>query len=354
MEPSAITGNDPRYAEPASYNALERIGLGMIRDPRDLPFMKLGFQIMAIQLPFAIALFLPGVFRWWLAGIYLALTFLGFTDRYILMLHNISHRPPFKKGYGWLQKVFVWIMGPLNGETPETYYSHHICMHHAEENLKNDLSSTMPFKRDNPLHFLFYWGRFFFFIVPELSVYFIKRGNYKQLRRMIVGEFSYYAVVAVGLYFAWQPTLVTLVIPVVTVRFLMMAGNWSQHAFIDPDHPEDPLRSSITCINARYNRRCFNDGYHIGHHEMAARHWTDMPADFDKKKQKYIDHDAIVFEGLDYFVIWILLMLRRYKTLANKFVDLREEKRSLEEIEAMLRERVKPVPFASAAPQPAE
>lgn len=50
-----------------------------------------------------------------------------------------------------------------------------------------------------------------------------------------------------------------------------------------------------------------------------------------------------MFEGVDYFQIWGLLMLKRYDALARRFVDLRKDKRSHAEIVALLRERTRPI-----------
>ena len=353
--PACPTITDPRFDKKERLPFYDRLALRFIRDERDLPFIHLALQMTFIQLPFAIALFVPGVFRWWLAVAYLAMAFLVFIDRYILMLHNTSHRPLFKKGYQWVYPWFVWVLGPLAGETPETYFAHHIGMHHAEGNLEQDLSSTMRFQRDKLSHFLQYWSRFFFGVVFELSAYFRKRDQPKMVRRMLSGELTWYAVTGLLLWVNWQAALTVLVIPFFMVRFLMMAGNWAQHAFVDPADPADPVKSAITCVNCRYNRRCYNDGYHIGHHEMAARHWTDLPGDFENKRTKYREHDGVIFEGIDFFQIWALLMLKQYGTLAKHFVDLREEPRSREEIIALLKDRVKPVVRDLAvAPAPAE
>ncbi|MEZ4340587.1 MAG: hypothetical protein R3B82_28535, partial [Sandaracinaceae bacterium] len=113
-----------------------------------------------------------------------------------------------------------------------------------------------------------------------------------------------------------------------------------QHAFVDPDEPDNDYKSSITCINGRYNRRCFNDGYHISHHLVANRHWTDHPGELEDHLEAYRENDAIIFEGIDFFLVWVLLMLRRYDTLADHFVELREEPRSKEEIIALFKRRL--------------
>lgn len=210
--------------------------------------------------------------------------------------------------------------------------------------MPKDLSSTMRFQRDSALDFARYFLRFFFFILPEMTLYQSRKKRWPILRRMLSGELSFYAL-CVGLAFiSWEATLVVFVIPFVLCRFLMMCGNWGQHAFIDAADPSNSYKNSITCINAKYNRRCFNDGYHIGHHVTANRHWTDMPEDFERDRANYVKHDAIVFEGIDFFIVWILLMLKRYDTLAKHFVELRDTPRSHEEIVALLKERTRRIP----------
>ena len=102
----------------------------------------------------------------------------------------------------------------------------------------------------------------------------------------------------------------------------MMAGNWGQHAFIDANDPANNYRNSITLINTIYNRRCFNDGYHIGHHLRPHMHWTEMPNDFLRNKDKYAENKAIVFEGMDFQMVWFWLMLKRYDVLADRFVNI--------------------------------
>jgi hypothetical protein len=121
----------------------------------------------------------------------------------------------------------------------------------------------------------------------------------------------------------------------------MMMGNWSQHAFISQTDPENDYKNSITCINTGYNSQCFNDGYHIGHHANPNMHWTDMPGDFLANRQKYIDNDAVVFDGIDYNQIWFYLMTRNYKKLAKHFVNLGDRYKNEEEFISFLKSRTK-------------
>ncbi len=78
------------------------------------------------------------------------------------------------------------------------------------------------------------------------------------------------SVVALS-FVSLEATLTVFVAPVVIARVLMMCGNWAQHAFVDAADPGNPYRNSLTCIHARYNRRAFNDGYHIHHHVKFVR-----------------------------------------------------------------------------------
>jgi len=119
----------------------------------------------------------------------------------------------------------------------------------------------------------------------------------------------------------------------------MMAGNWGQHAFIDTTAPENCYRNSITCINTAYNKRCFNDGYHIIHHIKPSMHYTDMPGEFMMNRRIYAMEKAIVFDGLDFFIIWLLLMLKDYKTLSRRFVRLDDSLKSDEEVITFLKSR---------------
>lgn len=294
-----------------------------LNDPRDVVFINLSLQMTVFLLPISVALFVVKQFAWWWAPIYWAYLFIFFLDRFILMLHCTSHRPLFNRRFKLGNYYIPWVLGPLTGETPESYFVHHMGMHHKEGNLMNDLSSTMSFQRDKFTHWLRYWGRFMAIGPFELYAYHAKNGRKKMLRRLVIGEGGYWVATALlGYFVSWQATLVVLVIPVLLTRTLMMAGNWGQHAFVDPEEPDNDFKSSITCIKSRYNRRCFNDGYHIIHHLKPSMHYTQMADEFDKARELYGQQDAIVFEGHDFFSVWLYLMLGQKKALAKAFVRL--------------------------------
>jgi fatty acid desaturase len=319
-----------------------------LNDPRDVVFVNLSLGILCTMWPAALgvyALALTGHFTWWLALPYAAL-FATWFDRFTLMLHCTSHRPLFNRDSRSLNEVIPWFVGTIMGQTPNAYFVHHLGMHHREGNLMGDLSTTMPFRRDRFSHWLMYWGRFMTIGLWDLYRYHRRGGRDKMVRRLLAGEASFWALcVALSVWVSFEATLVAFIGPVILLRTLMMAGNWGQHAFVDPDEPNNDFKSSITCINSRYNRRCFNDGYHIIHHIKPSLHYTEMPVEFAKNQPKYGEQDAIVFDGLDFFEVWLLLMLGQKRVLARRFVQLPgAPRRSESEILALFERRLQPFP----------
>jgi fatty acid desaturase len=336
--PMNIVLSDPAYSELEVPRKRDRLALNFIHDIRDVPFLgNMAVLTLFVVIP-GVALFVPGVFRWWLGAVHIALV-LFFLGPFILMLHNTSHRRFFKAPYARLNMIIPWIIGPFFGETPETYFAHHVGMHHPENNLKDDISSTLPYRRDSFIDFMRYFLRFFFGVIVELPMYFSKKKRPKLIVMSLGGELVFWAAISPLLFLNWRAAVMVFVLPLVLTRFLMMAGNWGQHAFVDRDAPENCYRNSITCINTIYNRRCFNDGYHIGHHVKQTRHWTEMPEDFRSNIATYAKEKAIVFSGIDFFQVWAFLMLKRYDWLEARMVQLSAEKASPEESIAMMKSR---------------
>ena len=312
----------------------------LLSDPRDLPFVSLMVQCALVSAA-GVALFFVERYFWPFAAFYLAVWAGWVLDRFILMLHCTSHRPLFRSKVRWLNHVIPWILGPFFGQTPESYFVHHMGMHHREGNLPVDTSSTLQYQRDRLGDWLIYWSSFMVRGLVDLGRYHSRLSNTKLLKRLLIGEPAFWSVASGLFWINWKATLVVFILPVLAVRTLMMIGNWGQHAFVCQEQPDNPYRNSVTCINTRYNRRCFNDGYHIHHHVHARCHWSDYPAEFEGNQTEYGRHDAIVFEGIDFFQIWLLLMLGRWQRLAQAFIQLPEApQRSEAEIIELLKSRV--------------
>lgn len=341
------TLHDPTFTG-REYTRLDRFFLQYIKDERDLPFIYLTIRITLTLIPLSVLLYMPFLTGWaWWAVAFLHLCFsnLGIKGPFGLMLHCTSHRQFFKSEYNWMNYYLPWVLAPFFGHTPETYYSHHIGMHHPENNLEDDDSSTMTFQRDSFRSFLAYFGRFFVIGVRNLLNYLRQKNRPKLATRALTGEIVF-AVVCIGLCFiSWPATVLVFLLPLLIYRFIAMLGNWTQHSFVDFEDPGNAYKNSITCINVRYNRKCWNDGYHISHHVRPAMHWTEHPTFFMKTIDKYAKNQAVVFDGIDFGQVFFLLMFKRYDVLARNMVNINGAFANDQEAIALLRRRTQRIPM---------
>jgi fatty acid desaturase len=319
------TLTDPIYTEPEKFSNYEKFWLKYINDKRDLPFIHLLTAIHIFVIPAAIILYTPLLqgWYWWLLYIpYFYVSQMYFKGRFGLMLHCISHRKLFAKGYTWLYNYTIWFVCPFFGHTPETYFVHHMAMHHVENNQEDDASSTMKYKRDSLVDYLKYVGRFLVMGFVDTFMYLFSRKRKKLYMRLSYGEISFY-LFCVGMSFVnFHATLFIFIIPFVFARIVMMLGNWAQHSFIDKDNTEDNFTSAINCINTKYNQMCWNDGYHTVHHLRPGMHYTEIPVEFLKMKDEFIEKKAIIFDGIHYLHVFVWLMTKRYDKLADNLVNI--------------------------------
>ncbi|KAJ3410896.1 hypothetical protein HDV05_003114 [Chytridiales sp. JEL 0842] len=323
-------------------NLWERFAFTFIRDSRDLKVFFVCSRATVTLIPSTIFMYLyPTTFPWYW-GIIHTIMVLTQIAGYTLALHVTAHRPTWK--FSVLDKWLPVVLGPFFGQTWYTYYFHHIKMHHVSDNGPEDISSTVFFQRDSFIGFLYYFGRFFFFGVFDLTSYFFTHNQPK--RSAIAGSLeltSIGLVVFLATKVAYWPTFFAFILPFILSRYGMMSGNWVQHAFLDPQDPlGGGLHNSITIISTPFNW-CFNDGYHASHHLHPKRHWTEHPREFLTKKQEYYDSKAMVLQKLDYEIMFFYLMFKRYDLIAKNWIHLgpEEEKMSEEEVVEFLKRKTK-------------
>jgi hypothetical protein len=340
------TITDPVYNERPAFTRYERFWLQYINDKRDLPFIHLLTAIHLLVIPSAVVLYTPllqGIWWWALYIPYFYISQLYFKGRFGLMLHCISHRKLFKKAYTWIYHWIIWGICPFFGHTPETYFVHHMAMHHVENNGHDDASSTLPYQRDSLRGFLSYVTRFLFLGFRDTFMYLFTRKRKKFYMRLTWGEMSFYAFCIAMCFVNLKATLFIFIIPFVFARIVMMLGNWAQHAFVDPNNPDE---NTINCINTKYNQTCWNDGYHAVHHIRPALHYTEIPVEFLKNKDVFAERKILVFDGIHYLHIFLWLMTKRYDKLADNLVNINNMFSSKEEAIALMKERTRKMPAA--------
>jgi hypothetical protein len=310
------------------------------KEPRDMITIHCLFNIHILIIFFASLQFIHPSYL--LGLLYNLLNLTVFLKRFVLMMHYSQHSSPFKKEYKWINGYISYVLAPFFGIPSGQYYLHHVVMHHVENNVfPRDLSSTMPYQRDNFLHFLHYFLRYLFAIWIELPYYAFKKGRTRLAISSVVQAGGYWAVV----YWLYNlnPVFTTwmILVPYILSSFLLMFGNWSQHIFVK-GAGENAASITYNCINSSYNLCAFNDGYHITHHENSKLHWTDMPDRFLKNLERHQTEDAIIFEHLDFFLVGVLVFSGQLGLLAKYYVPLNEP-RDKDEIVKLLKERLIPV-----------
>ena len=316
--------DDPCPSDDMPRGPLERRCLPWLKDSRDLAFVRLGLRASGTLIPLAVLIFcVPPWLAALLAAPYLWLLYGHFGGPVMLMMHALFHHKTFVGPGLWLDRYLRHGLPMLYGLQPFAYFPHHLLMHHTENNGRDDLSCTATYRRDDWRDFLRYWWRFMLGDNLRLARYLRLRGRKRALRRYVGGSLAWLLLVAGLLWVAPLATLIVFVLPYILTRFFMMAGNWAQHAFVDPEAKDAGLGNAIVLVNARQNRRCFNDGYHALHHRSAGLHWAEMSARFQSDWRYYAEHRVLVFDRIaDTQVIWWRLMRRDYAYLADNLADM--------------------------------
>ena len=213
-----------------------------LNDVRDMEIAYLLFNIIVTMYPALIALFTVLPPSHLLGAAYLVVFNVMYLQRFILAMHYSTHKRLFKPGF-WsdiVNKSIIVLVAPIFGIPSNTYWLHHIVMHHVDNNEWNkDLSATEGYQRDNFLHWIVYWVRFMAGSWVELPYYALKKRRWGLFAQCGGGM----AATLGALVYLWGVNSTaacwTVIAPFVVVSTAMMFGKGAQgfiHSFTHHHH----------------------------------------------------------------------------------------------------------------------
>jgi hypothetical protein len=135
---------------------------------------------------------------------------------------------------------------------------------------------------------------------------------------MLQGMACYYIYFAAVFLYDWRIGILYVLVPILCMNFINAITAWVQHAFCDPERPEDYFANTVTVVD---EVNFMNEGFHLCHHHRSSLHWTEMPVHFERIRDRMKAASALVFEDLDFFGLFLeLTLLRRMDVLAEKLV----------------------------------
>lgn len=317
--------NAYEFLSGAYDRVLDRLGQKVLRDSRDTPALRLMVSLSLTAVPIFVIQLVLGKPRLLLAiAFYLSLYGLRF-QRFVRMFsasHLEAHR---RQGFfsEKCDKVFgrylEFFLGYFYGNIPELGRTAHVCLHHRENSGPDDTRSTMGYDRTSRLHFLWYLSDNIWTVLGLAPyAYFRARGDEKSRRRMLWGMARYYAYLGAVFIYDWRIGTMFVLVPLLCMNFINAITAWVQHAFCDPDRPEDYFANSVTLV---HKVDFMNEGYHLCHHHRASLHWTEMPAHFEQIRVRMKEAGSLVFRDLDFMELFFeLTLFRRMDVLAEKLV----------------------------------
>src|ERR1700693_1279887 len=178
---------------------LDRLGQRVLRDPRDIPALRLMVSLTLTVVPIFLVQLVIGKPRLWLAlAFYLSLYGLKF-QRFVRMFsakHLEAHR---RQGYfsDKYDKVFgryvEFFLGYLYGNVPELDRTVHVRLHHKENGGPDDTVTSTAYDRTSRLDFLWYLSNNIWTVLGIAPyAYFKAIGDEENRRRLLWGIARYY------------------------------------------------------------------------------------------------------------------------------------------------------------------
>jgi fatty acid desaturase len=244
----------------------------------------------------------------------------------------------YEKLFGRYVEFFL---GYFYGDLPELGRTVHVRLHHKENGGDEDNATTNGYDRTNPLHFFLYLSDNIWTALGFVPYAYLKaRGDDKNRSRMFWGIARYFIYFLAIFLYNWRIGILYVLLPLLSMNFIMAITSWVQHAFCDPDHPDDYFACTVTVFD---EVNFMNEGYHLCHHTRSSLHWSELPSQHERILDKMKESGSLVFRDLDFMQLFFeLTILRRMHVLAEKLVPWHPM--TQDQKLALLAKRTKPAP----------
>jgi fatty acid desaturase len=149
-----------------------------------------------------------------------------------------------------LGRYVEFFLGYLYGDLPELGRTAHVRLHHKENGGPDDSVASSGYDRTNRLHFLWYLSDNIWTTLGLVPFgYFKARGDVKNQRRMLWGMTRYFVYFGAVFIYDWRIGILFVLVPLLSMNFIMAISSWVQHAFCDPERPEDYFANTVTIFD---------------------------------------------------------------------------------------------------------
>ncbi len=326
-------------------NTARAIAPKIMTDARDWPILP----VMAgawVVVPASVALqFINPGGHWILWGVLHHAVLVGARGERFAKLFSIkhyeSHRPRgiFKNaGGGFFKRPNEIFSTIFYGNPFGIDCMNHVKIHHLEDGGPTDPEGTYGYDRTSAWDFLEFLG--FRHLLVSLGVsplrYLIAHRKMRDLAWFSASVVAFYSALALLFWYDWRLGLVLGVVPILIHNASAGLVGWFQHSF-DADVPgADPIKTTISILSPY---EFLNDGFHLAHHYRSSTHWSELPARFDEWRSRNPSEEPVVFDGLDWVELAVLMYIRgRMDLVAERWITAPHL--SLERRTALLRERL--------------